>query len=676
MVIRRTLLKNLAGLWAGSILSPAWAQSVEQVTAHGVRYGWDANVAGPIEATFHVATDGNDAADGSSAYPVRTIQRGVDLLATRVGGSLAIHGGLYREQVSLDALRGRTPGAYRIHRFGHDVVTITAAETLAEWAPCPAEEARAIGITGPDVFVARMPVNHILHGALHALNLHEAGNWRSIAVDRANSSNPEATGDQATYHFASFEVDEEDRILTVHDPRLQGIPTSWMQDVEVLVYHSPNMVGTFKIARFDPVDGVITLADPGPKLQRTGGQPAMLYALRGAPWALTSATWIPRRTGPNQVSIYFRPTDVGSLHADVEVSLRPTCIEIGKARHVELFGLNIVRAAGGDRNTGICIRRNGFDDDVDAGNGLTITHCRIGDTQSINERGYGALFLRDTRCLVFRNISIENVRGGFGLFLASCDDADLRFLHIVNVSNSPARFYTLRRAIVAFSLFEDSARDAHANKFNFYEGSDTVLVYAIRCRNVGGYATYQEASRINFAFCDLPCDPQSQNRALVSQNRAPGVGQGGADGSGSPLVDSTFYYWNNSLTPDSAQTQKANALQLGPESGFQKHAFFNNIMHGGGFSDVYTGRADPEREQRSDNRYTGLAYWQAAKYGWHLGQREEVMRINEQTRGAGRNMLPEIAYALAPLFPNFQDWDRDIDGKQVNWSVPPIGCRI
>lgn len=675
MLARRPFLAGLAGFWAGAVLRPLSARSAPALGKLDIIYGWNSDITGPTNADFHVAINGDDKADGTIANPLRTIQRGIDLLATRAGGSLAIHGGTYREAVSLDALRGTIQAPYRIHRYGRERVTISAAEKLTGWMPCPKEELQRLGISGPEVFVARLSASDIRHGALNAINLHETGLWRSTAVDRADTSDPETTGDQTTFHPAAFQIDDEDRILAIHDPRLEGIPSDWMHGTEVLVYHRPNAVSSMQIGKFEPATGVITLADRGPRMQRSGEKPVMLYALRGASWAMTKGTWVARETGPDEVSVYFWPVDQTSLEKNIEVSLRATCIDFGQARHVELFGIEAVRAAGADRRSGICIRAIGFDAESEAGKGLRLIHCRVGETLSTGTRGYGALYLRGATNLTLLNVSVEKARGGFGLFLARCSDVDMRFLHIANVSNSPARFYTLSRSVLAFSLFEDSARDAHSNKFNFYEGSDAVLVYGVCCRNVGGYATYQEASRIHFAFCELPSDPLAQNRAIVSQNRVPGAEQGGADGSGDPVEGGTFYYWNNTLVSDRRQSQKANALQLGPERSSQHHAFFNNILHGGGVAQIYTKKADPKHERRSHNRYTGFSYWQAPKYGWRLGSHEEEMRLGQPPRGEGLDMRSLIMSEIAPLFPNFIHWDLDIDGHPVDWTRPPIGCR-
>lgn len=666
---RRAVLVGLASLG----LAPLPPGSGTAATGSAIRYGRDPGLEAPTEASLYVAPDGDDSADGSIGHPLRTIQRGVDLLAMRPEGSLAIRQGIYREMVSLDALQAQSGPGYRLHRHGQEQVRISAAEVLTGWQPCPADAAAALGFSPEGVFVTRIDARRLQHGAPLALNLHEAGAWCSIATDRADPSDPARTGDYRTYHPADFLLDGEDRITAIRDPRLAGLSEAQMQGVRVLVYHAPNLVTASAIARFDASTGTILLADPGKRVQRDGETPVMLYALQNLGTALQSRGWIVREEPDGMLAVYFHPADPRNLESGIEVSLRPACIDLGRARNVELLGLEAVRAAGDQLLDGICIRRT-LESDGDRQD-LRLLHCLAGENVSAGDRGYAALYLRGARGVTMHNVDIGPTHNSFGLFLSDCQDVDLRFLHIAGVSNSPARFYTLRNGVLAFSLFENSGLDAHSNKFNFYEGSDAVLVYGVRTRKVGGYVTYQEASRIHFGFCEFDCAPAAQNRALVSQNRKPGAGQGGADGSGDPVAGSAFHYWNNSLLADPRTPDPANALVLGPAGTSQFHAFHNNILHGGGFDAVYRGGADPGQEQRACNRYTGLSWWQTARYGWHFGPGEEAMHVGTRPRGTGQDMRPVIAAELAPLFPCFRDWDVDIDGTPVDWAAAPIGCR-
>lgn len=662
---RRTILRGMAGLALVPLIPRPGFSSSQAAPA----YGWDAAVAGPTEADLYVAPDGDDAGPGSRDRPFRSLGVAIARLAERPSGSLALRGGIYRESVSLDALRGSAPGAYRIHRYGSERPVISAADILEGWEPCPADEAEALGIDGPGVYVARLDRERIRHGAMLALNLHEAGTWCSIATLRADMTDPASASDDSRF-FDAEPILSGDRLTGLRDRRLSRLSSRQLEGARILVYHAPNLVSPDDIGGFDPASGTLILADGTRKAQRKGEVPVTRYALQNCAPGLGTGTWMVRDRG-DQVAVYFRPRDPANLAGGIEVSLRDVCMDLGGARGVDLFGLELVRAAGDQRLAGMALRREG--DLTPRRAEIAIRHCRAGETLSTAARGYGAVFLRGLSGLTLENVTVEDARGAFGLFLNACDSVRMRGLHLTRITQSPARFYGLTRSIFAFSLLEDSAREAHANKFNFYEGSDAVLVYGIRTRNCGGYVTYQEASRIHFAFCEFDCAPQSQNRALVSQNRPAGAGQGGADGSGAPFAGGTFWYWNLTLAPDPRVPDPPNALSLGPAGDSQSHAIHNCIIHGGGFADIYRKGADPAKERRSHNLYTGLAFWQTAKNGWRLAAGEQVGQAG-RTGVVGRDMRPEIA-GIARLFPDFTDWDRDIDGRPVDWSRPPVGCR-
>ena len=670
MYSRRSILGGLASIGLWPIKSPLASTVVDPT----IRYGWDPNIDAPTQASLYVSPEGNDAADGSLAHPLRTIQRGVDLLSALPSGSISVREGVYREEVCLDSLQGQRDANYRIHRHGRERVQISAAEILDGWEPCSSSDAAELGFANEGVFVARFSSAILKHNSIYALNLYEAGDWRSIGTDRADISDPERNGDFKTYHPAQFLLDSKDKIVAIRDTRLIGSTVAQMAQAKVLVYHEPNTVSGNTIADFDPLTGTITLSDSSRTVLRTAGKPVMFYALQNTASALGERQWIVRKNAAQEVSIYLRPANPKNLADGIEISLRSTCIDLGHARGVELLGLEVLRASGHHRLDGICIRctKSGSGNDQN----LRITNCRVGENFSEADRGYGALYIHGASGVAIQNTSIGPARNNFGIFLSGCVNADLRFLHITGVSKSPARFYGLRQSVLAFSLFEDSAHDAHANKFNFYEGCDAVLVYGVRTRHVGGYATYQEASRIHFAFCELDCSVNSQNRALVSQSRNPDSGQGGADGSGDPVAGSTFFYWNNSLLADPRTPKKANSFVLGPIGTSQHHVFHNNILHGGGFEAIYRNGIDSNHEKRSNNRYTGLSFWQRARYGWRLGVGEEMMRIGERPRKSGADMRPIIEQELVTLFPNFREWHLDIDGSLVDWGAAPIGCKV
>jgi len=429
----------------------------------------------------YLPPDGDDAGAGTLADPFRTLAQGVAALARLPGGSLAMRGGLYREAVDMSVLKGTSVAPFHIHRYGTEPVTISAAEVLGGWTPVTETEALALGADPQGLYKAIVPKSTLSHGTALALNLHEAGDWSPPATDRADLRDPATYGRPDTYHSARFATDADDLVLALRDARLIGRTEAEMREVRVLLYHRPNLVSIVEIAQFDATTGTILLADQSHRMQRRGGDPVMLYGLLNTGWQLGAGQWIAREDG-GDISVYLRPKDPEALQSGIEISVRGHCIDLQGAQHLHLTGLNAIRAAGTTRQTGVCIRKF---DRGEAAQGLRLTHCRAGENVSAGGRGYGAIFLRAAEGLRLSHVTVAQTHNSFGLAVFHSRGADMRELHLHHVAQSPARFYGLRDSVLAFSLFEDSATDSHANKFNFYEGSDNVLVYGLRARRVG-----------------------------------------------------------------------------------------------------------------------------------------------------------------------------------------------
>jgi hypothetical protein len=640
-----------------------------------VQYGWDRLIEGPIDADVHVAMTGTDSNPGTRDLPVRSLQRGVDRLAALGKGSMAIHAGVYREQISLDALQGQPnpqgAAAFRIHRYGRDAVTVSAAEPATGWTLAGQEQLAPLGFAANDVYYLDVPLADIKHGDPFALNLHENGVWCPLARRAAAGARPERLFDRDQFLRGLFATEgSKNLIRAIRAPELVGADPSQVLQSRFQIYGAPNIVATATPDRFEPATGTAFFpASFQLPLQVTNKTPRALFAVQNLPVSLKPGEWAFRQhTGG--IRIFFCPRNADAIDSSVEMSLRETCINFGRATGVELYGIEAVRAAGAGRLGGICIirERQAYTGLAD----LRLTHCRAGENLCSTGQGYGAVFLADLSGVSLQSCSIGPCQGSYGLFLSGCKDADMRNLHVAGVSKSPCRFYGLQNAIFAFSQLQDSGWDAHANKFNFYIGSDLVLVYGIKTINTGGYATYQRASRIFFGFCELDCDPESQNRALVSQNLSIARSKDKADGTGELFSGGTFWYWNLSLVPRQGFGKAGNSLSLGPGDSTQRHAFHNCRLHGGGMSDIYTRGASATLEQRSHNVYTALAFWQSGRYRWRLGAGEMV----GHAAGAGKDMRPIIEAEIAPFFPTFKDWDRDLNGNLVNWQAAPVGAQV
>lgn len=642
--------------------------------AGAIAYGWDPEIAGPTEASFHVAPTGRKGAKGTAADPFGSLAEGVAALARQKTGSLALHAGIYREAVSLDALRGAPQPdgrpAYLIHRHGRDRVTLSAADPLTGWTRCSPAEVAGFGLKDAPLHRLRLPLSRLRHGEPAALNLHERGLWCPLASLAGETGATPHLFDHRQFRPGRFEAaGEGGELRALTDPALRGASPEHLADGSLVLFQKGNRIGRAAIAGFDPVQGRLSLPKSNKILAPEPEKQA--YRLQNYPPAVTRGGWFFRRQG-DQIEIYFWPRAPERIEEGVEASMRDHCLDFGRAESVELFGLEALRAAGRGREAGSCIRRI---QDKSLSRDLRLTQCRAGETITSQGGGFGAVYLRGVEGLRMRHCSIETCRAGFGLFLNACREADLRYLYIHEISFSPARFYGLEGGVFAFSLLRRSGWDTHANKFNFYLGSDRVLVYGVKAEETGGYATYQAASRIHYAFCDLDGAPGTSLRILAAQNYPPGAGKGGPDGSGDPVPGSRFWFWNLTLLPRGPGRHQANALTLGPPGSSHGHEIHNCLLHGGGFAPIYTKKSPRSAETRSCNRYTGRAFWQGAKYGWALAEGEADQRLGAPPSGPGRDLSARLMAEVAPLFPGFTDWDRDIDGRRFDWRAPPIGAR-
>ncbi|MBS0562960.1 MAG: hypothetical protein JSR87_00255 [Proteobacteria bacterium] len=671
---RRNLLRAF-GLTAAALRLGRPAAALAAAPA-GVSYGWNPGLAAPTDASCYVSPDGNDGAAGRIDSPLRTIQAGVDRLIAQGAGSLAIRGGVYREAASLRNLAGARDQPILIHRYGSEPVTISAAEVLTGWQPCTARDEAALGVALKGVFVVRFPRDRLDHGAPMALNPHEAGQWLSVATLRADMDQLDSPSDDRRFFTApALALSPDGRVQGFADPRIAGLTPAQMQGVRLLFHHAPNIVTNDPIAGYDAASGSIRLVNQGQKVQRENNKPVLRYALQNISTGLTRGRWLVREEDEGKtVALYLYPNDPANLEGGIQVSVRGFCLDLGSASFVTLAGIDFIRAAGETLRTGIAISHVGAGPVETRAHDISILHCRVAETMSSASRGEGAMFIRGVTNLTMRNFTMERVRGAFGVALHDCVGTDLRNLHLTSISQSAGRFFGARQMIFAFSLIENCGWEAHANKFNFYQGSDQILVYGIRTRDTGGYVTYQKASRIHFAFCEFDASASNpDNRALASQNRGGGNRGGGQDTSGDPFPGGTFWYWNLLLAPQPHPDDPPKALTLGPGGTSQRHAYHNCILYGGGFADIYQKGANPALEQRSYNLYTGLAFWQSARFNWRLGDHEAQIAPGASPRAAGRDMRDVIA-AVSPMFPAFTDWDRDIDFRPINWAAAPIGC--
>ena len=111
-------------------------------------------------AEFHVAPAGNDAAPGTPAAPLRTIQRAADL--AQPGDTITVHEGVYRERVSPP--RGGLSNTKRIvyRAAPGQQVEIAGSEVVKNWVKVQDD---AWKVTLPNSFFGKFnPYSDLIHG--------------------------------------------------------------------------------------------------------------------------------------------------------------------------------------------------------------------------------------------------------------------------------------------------------------------------------------------------------------------------------------------------------------------------------------------------------------------------------------------------------------------------------
>lgn len=247
---------------------------------------------------------------------------------------------------------------------------------------------------------------------------------------------------------------------------------------------------------------------------------------------------------------------------------------------------------------------------------------------------------------------------------------DTTKLNMVNMFNRTE----CKNMIIAFNHFELASRSTHANKCNIYLYVNNFLVYGNRWVNVNGYFTWQQSSNMIYAMNEnWSSGIEGDNRALVDQQ-----------GYMEPELGCTNYIYNNTTHPDPNELTNGHAWVVGSSHYVSsKYHLINNIFPGGG------------RQSKSNlNQYTSqknnLITVGGMWYGQHLDESDiletglgmyKSVETGEFIEGStpytmeGMNMQELIDTVFKVRFPEFEDFDKDVDGNLIDWNKPFVGSK-
>jgi len=642
--------------------------------------GWDpqhdAGTSGDYYVDGSVATSG----DGTTvATAFKTINEA--LTSARSDGAprtIKVLKGVYREALSLDKFQGTLSG------YGKDKPVITGAEVLGGWTACTAADQVVVGANYASIYKATLPA--AVQTGPRGLNLYEAGAPLRLAQDRKGAVDLFfITYDEDFHQADSFGLDSANKVSSITDKSvLSKYSAAQLSNAFVFLYHKPNTVSQVNITAVDTSAHSISV-DGAKTVQSATSATEWRYSLANILPAMKQGQWGYTGGGGATITVYCWPNKVADLTDQIEYSARTHCVDVppGMAGPVTLEGLDLRQAGGTTSKEAVCVGT--VSGSLTKKKDLTLRHVRAGKVQNVGG-GYGAIYLCNVDDCTVEHVTVEDCSGSFGVFLqgggssgGGMQRARLTAYHGRYISGAAARFYGQNQVEFSRSLLEDCGYGAHTNQFNFYEQCDRCLVYAVRSRRCIGYATFQEASRLFYGFCEL--NGSEDGRVLVDQqNATPG-----------PQTSCDNRVWNCSFLPHPDHLSAANAVNLGdkdyPSIRWHLH---NCVVHGGGMSPAYVDGAPSVEGSREGNIYTGAAYWNASKYGWSLKASEvEASLAAVYTDAATADFSPvagsvllthqgvDISAAIAAAkvhFPSF-DFSKDLEGDPITIAKPGCGPR-
>ncbi len=531
---------------------------------------------------------------------------------------------------------------------------IDGGDPVTGWLPCPSAAACNGNPNYASLYYAYVP------GTVDPLsvNLHEYNAATSEDAFLWPSQTPNPVDPYFYDDRTGFLNLPQSRLTrtTLTDPAVfNSVDAGYWNDSYLLVWVNPNVVVTRKITGFEPSLNRVTFEDIGANAIYPDGRDQS-YAIFNSSHAVDRAGEYFISTTPdnqNRLKILLWPGSASNLDMRITRSVRTYGFNINSRSNITIEGFIVRKLSGtgltdavgiGDvtlsymANYNIRIRNN------------LIAHNRKGGSST----GYGGVYLAKCyNCLIEENVITDNPRNS-GIFAGGGARITAKNNTIIRAGSTSLRYYTVDYGIIEGNVIRES-NGSHANGITMYLGCNNILVASNRVYDSASPITFQDSGNLYFI-----------NNIIDAADRESNVNEW-ADTSNGPWVRGTIAFFNNTIVRNSRNA----SLNIGDNPDVNTYLVFNNIIDGGG------------SDARSHNIYTGLAWNQAARYGWSLKTGEFVQEnlsllfadaanadfsliATSPARAAGIDITP---YFPATIFPDF-DFRKDITGKtRTVWDV-------
>ena len=637
-------------------------------------------------------TSGSDANPGTLAQPKATITGA--LAISGIGGKhIKVRAGTYRETVTLSSKGGSLGARTTISRYGNEAVIITAAEPITGWTQCGAGDATVLGstlgVSNSPVYKKAITSSDVAGGDARAAHLYENGTRLLPAIDwLPNPLYPQFSAVTSQWHTSSATITSGGLITGYQLASVTSkYTTAQITNADVLFHYYPNLGGRTKVASFS--GGTIGLTDTTRTYESNANKDR--FALINILPAMKKGQWGFTDDGGGNFTLYVYPNSAANMTAGIEISKRETCIDCGTSTsHLEVRGLIIQRASSANATStggGYAFMAGG---DTKREN-IVIDNCYLRDTYRLNW-DYAPIWMGNIDDWQVRRTTVENAFGQFGVFMSGqawdvgagmADGGRMDLCKIVNCENSPIRHFGQTNKIVSRTIARGCGVSSHANKGTDYLSCHKVLYWGVDFRGCSGYHTWQEASSVAMAFCDIPVNYISADgRAIVDQNYNSTAGmyspatEQGINGDSFVLNCLTEPFKDAPAQPISITLGKLNDTAV-------LYTVKNNILNGATFSTAAAGTGSVKTDRLNNwktNLLTSGSTYDASDQTATIGavytdyaSGNVSIKSNSPSRSATTTSIAADIATLAGWFPDFDGFGKDMSGTAFNSASPPMG---
>lgn len=468
-------------------------------------------------ASYDAGTDGNyfvdnvnglDANSGSFASPKASIAAAISA-AIAAGGQRTIRirdRGVPYPAIDLAGWSGTAGAKQKITGYGTEKPHLSGADVVTGWTRCGAPDSSLLGATlgvaGSPVFkatVARTSLSLTITGAeLIGIGLVEADALVPLVKKAAaNSSEHVTTNPDDMFQTPTYTVDGSNHYTSITLAGVVDLYTPAQLAKAWVAFHgSPNLGMLRPIASASGA----TINFTSTSVREVGAN-AKFLLVNILP-ELTSGHFGFVDNGDSTVTLYLYPTSEANLASGIRVTARSVGITASMSNNVIVEGFEVSHYGGDAR-----LVENGYGaGTVGFQTGNEFRHLFLRETP-----GGSALYSQASNGTLVDYVSVRDIYErttedriwravSFQRFSAPVTGNKIKRLDIRRTAQSPVQFYGQTNAFAGWLYFEDCGLSAHSNLINGYLQTENTLFFGVETVRCKGYATWQNASKVDFAF--------------------------------------------------------------------------------------------------------------------------------------------------------------------------------